>query len=150
MGYTTQAGVDLIGFGPSAISELRGAFAQNHRELGAWEEAVAVGGLATLRGHVVSQDDAERRWIISRIMCHAELSAVEFADAFGQPFGTRYARELVALGPLRDDGLIEVADDGSLRVTPLGRLFVRNIAMAFDAYLPEQQRSGRPIFSKTV
>ena len=33
---------------------------------------------------------------------------------------------------------------------PLGRLLVRNLAMAFDAYLPEQQRAGRPMFSRTV
>ncbi|MEE8507421.1 MAG: oxygen-independent coproporphyrinogen III oxidase, partial [Myxococcota bacterium] len=31
MGHTTQAGVDLIGFGPSAISELRASYAQSHR-----------------------------------------------------------------------------------------------------------------------
>ncbi len=39
---------------------------------------------------------------------------------------------------------------GNLRVLPLGRLLVRNIAMAFDAYLPDQQRAAQPIFSRTV
>ena len=48
------------------------------------------------------------------------------------------------------DGLVLRRGDGSLQVTPLGRLFVRNVAMLFDAYLPEQRRSGRRIFSKTV
>jgi oxygen-independent coproporphyrinogen-3 oxidase len=150
MGYTTQAGVELLGFGPSAISELRGAYAQNHRELGAWQEAISAQGLATMRGHALSQDDLERRWIISRIMCHGELRAAEFERAFERPFAARYGRELAALDPLCADGLVRRADDGSLRVTPLGRLLVRNVAMAFDAYLPEQQKSGRPIFSKTV
>jgi hypothetical protein len=32
----------------------------------------------------------------------------------------------------------------------LGRLLVRNVAMAFDAYLPDQERSGMRIFSKAV
>jgi len=35
-------------------------------------------------------------------------------------------------------------------VTPLGRLLVRNIAMAFDAYLADQQKGEKPMFSKTV
>jgi hypothetical protein len=35
-------------------------------------------------------------------------------------------------------------------VTPLGRLLVRNVAMAFDAYLPEQQRESARLFSRTV
>ena len=42
------------------------------------------------------------------------------------------------------------ADDGSLRVTPLGRLLVRNVAMVFDAYLGDQRKTGKPLFSKTV
>jgi oxygen-independent coproporphyrinogen-3 oxidase len=48
------------------------------------------------------------------------------------------------------DGLVERDGDGSLRVLPTGRLFVRNVAMAFDAYLPDQQRGDQPMFSKTV
>ena len=31
-----------------------------------------------------------------------------------------------------------------------GRILVRNIAMAFDAYLSQQQESDKPLFSKTV
>jgi oxygen-independent coproporphyrinogen-3 oxidase len=48
MGHTTQAGVDLLGFGPSAISELRGSYAQSQRQLGAWHEVLEQGVLATL------------------------------------------------------------------------------------------------------
>ena len=43
-----------------------------------------------------------------------------------------------------------LADDGSLQVTPIGRLLVRNVAMVFDAYLTDQRREGRRMFSKTV
>lgn len=150
MGHTTQAGVDLIGLGPSAISELRGAYAQSHRELPAWQEAVASGGLATRRGHVLTQGDVERRWVIGRIMCHAEVRATEFEAEFGHRFATAYAAELASLEPAVHDGLVCRADDGSLQVTPLGRLLVRNVAMAFDAYLADQRRAGRPMFSKTV
>ena len=150
MGQTTQAGVDLIGLGPSAISELRGAYAQSHRELPAWQEAVERGGLATRRGHVLTQDDVERRWVIGRIMCHGEIRAPEFETAFGRPFAAAYAPELASLQPAVDDGLAEVGGDGSVQVTPLGRLLVRNVAMAFDAYLADQRREGRPMFSKTV
>ncbi len=150
MGHTTQAGVDLLGFGPSAISELRGAYAQSERQLGAWEEAVRSRGIATLRGHRLTHDDCERRWVIGRILCHAELRANEFERAFGRRFADAYAAELASLEPAAEDGLVDVATDGSLRVTPLGRLLVRNIAMAFDAYLPAQREAGRPMFSKTV
>jgi oxygen-independent coproporphyrinogen-3 oxidase len=150
MGYTTQAGVELLGFGPSAISELRGAFAQNQRELPAWENAIAQHGVATLRGHRLSFDDQRRRFVIMRIMCHGALQAQEYREVFGEEFVSVFADELARLGALEDDGLVVRLPDGGLGVTPLGRLLVRNVAMLFDAYLPEQQRSGRPLFSRAV
>jgi oxygen-independent coproporphyrinogen-3 oxidase len=150
MGHTTQAGVDMIGFGPSAISELRRSYAQSHRDLEVWGQAVTDEGVATMRGHLLSEDDVERRWVIGRIMCHGELRADEYREQFGGDFATRYAPELEALAPVEADGLVTKGADGSLVVTPLGRLLVRNVAMNFDAYLPEQQKSGKPMFSKTV
>jgi oxygen-independent coproporphyrinogen-3 oxidase len=150
MGHTTQAGVDLLGFGPSAISELRRSYAQSQRELVGWQEAVAADGVATLRGHELSHDDVERRWVIGRIMCHGELRAPEYEAAFGKRLTDVYARELASLEPAVRDGLVTRAADGSLAITPLGRLLVRNVAMAFDAYLPEQQKAGRRVFSQTV
>jgi oxygen-independent coproporphyrinogen-3 oxidase len=150
MGHTTQAGVDLLGFGPSAISEVRGSYAQSERQLAAWEGAVRARGLATMRGHRPTADDRERRFVIERILCHAELRASEFAREFGRPFAEAYAQELASLGEAARDGLVAIEADGSLRVMPLGRLLVRNLAMAFDAYLPTQRGAGRPMFSKTV
>ena len=150
MGHTTQAGVDLLGFGPSAISELRRSYAQNHRELAEWERAVSEDGVATLRGHRLSRDDLERRWVITRILCHGEVRAAEFEEAFGRGFGEAFARELSELAAPAEDGLLAIVADGSLRVTPAGRLLVRNLAMPFDAYLARQRASGERMFSKTV
>jgi oxygen-independent coproporphyrinogen-3 oxidase len=150
MGHTTQAGVDLLGFGPSAISELRASYAQSFRSDTEWLEAVRRGGLATMRGHRLSRDDQERRWIIGRILCHGELRAREFRDAFGRELASSYAPELASLRRAEDDGLLVIAADGSLTVTPAGRLLVRNLAMAFDAHLPAQRATGQRMFSKTV
>jgi oxygen-independent coproporphyrinogen-3 oxidase len=103
-----------------------------------------------MRGHRLTRDDIERRWVIGRLMCHGELRAGEFEVAFGQPFASRFASELQQLEPIAADGLVEQSPDGSLVVTPLGRLLVRNIAMVFDAYLADQQKGEQPMFSKTV
>jgi len=150
MGHTTQAGVDLLGFGPSAISELRTSYAQSVREEPEWRAAVASRGLATMRGHRLTRDDLERRWIIGRILCHGELRAAEFREAFGRELANTYAAELLSLLPAQDDGLVLLSSDGSLTVTPAGRLLVRNLAMAFDAHLESQRESGQRMFSRTV
>jgi oxygen-independent coproporphyrinogen-3 oxidase len=150
MGYTTRAGLELLGVGPSAISELAASYAQSERDLERWEEAARAGELATRRGHALGDDDQERRWVIAEIMCHGELRATDYRARFGGELGHRFAPELASLEPLAADGLVDVASDGSLRVTALGRLLVRNVAMAFDAYLPAQRAAERPLFSQTV
>ena len=150
MGHTTQAGVDLLGFGPSAISELRASYAQSVREEPEWRRAIAERGLATMRGHRLSRDDQERRWIIGRVLCHGELRASEFQEAFGRDLAEVYRAELASLEPAERDGLLVRHADGGFSVTPTGRLLVRNLAMAFDAYLEGQRRSGQRMFSKTV
>lgn len=100
----------MLGAGPSAISALRGSYAQSKRDLGAWESAVRSRGLATKRGHRLTQEDLRRRWIIEGIMCQGELCADEYAAHFGGNFAA--------------DGLVEIDVNGTLRTTALGRLLV--------------------------
>jgi oxygen-independent coproporphyrinogen-3 oxidase len=151
MGYATRAGLALVGFGPSAISELPGSYAQSQREFSAWEPAVRAHGLATLRGHRLSADDAARRAVIQQLMCLGELRAADHAAPDGTPFRERFARELARLRACEDDGLVAIDADGSLRVSERGRLVLRNLAMVFDAYLaPAEEAAARPRFSQTV
>jgi oxygen-independent coproporphyrinogen-3 oxidase len=118
-----------------------GAYAQNIRTIKSYKERIRSGRFATERGCEISSDDGRRRRIISDIMCH-------FHASLG-PDPTLYGDALARLEPLRADGLVEVSGD-SIQVTDLGRPFVRNVAMAFDAYLGEESapRAGR--FSSTV
>jgi oxygen-independent coproporphyrinogen-3 oxidase len=53
---------------------------------------------------------------------------------------------LTQLETLEAEGLLTLAPD-QLTLAPLGRLFVRNVAMVFDRYLPRQSAQG---FSKAV
>jgi oxygen-independent coproporphyrinogen-3 oxidase len=150
MGYTTQAGVDLLGFGPSAISELEGCYAQSERALDPWSASVGDGGLATMRGWTLSDEDRARRWVIHRLLCLGELRADEYEQRFGAALLERYAPELERLEPMERDGLLAREPDGSLSLTLIGRILVRNVAAVFDAYLPEQQGADGPRFSQTV
>ena len=148
-GYTTKAGADLYGMGVSAISSVGEAYAQNDRAVGQYQTAVAERGAATMRGYRLAKDDVIRREVITRILCHAVLRKPEIEEKFGIAFDDYFARELGELAPMRDDGLV-VLEREEIRVTPLGRIFIRNIAMPFDRYLHEQKMDSRPLFSKTL
>jgi oxygen-independent coproporphyrinogen-3 oxidase len=152
MGYTTQAGLDLLGFGPSAISELAGSYAQNHRGLDDWTSAIEEAGFATLRGHRLSREDEDRRFVISALLCQGGIDAEEYSERFNARFETRYEAELRRLEPMRRDGLVELFANGSLRLTPAGRVLARNVAAVFDAYLPTSEDGEAPArrFSQSV
>jgi oxygen-independent coproporphyrinogen III oxidase len=51
--------------------------------------------------------------------------------------------------PFIDDGLVRLSPD-EISITPLGRVFIRNVAMLFDPYLEKQRMAERPLFSKTL
>jgi oxygen-independent coproporphyrinogen-3 oxidase len=148
-GYTTKAGADLYGMGITAISGIQAAYAQNHRDIPSWQKAVAERGLATMRGYHLSEEDLLRRAVISRLLCHTVVIKDEISREFGIDFNEYFAEELRRLEPFRKDDLILLNRD-EIRVTWLGRIFIRNLAMAFDPYLEKQQLAAKPLFSKTL
>jgi oxygen-independent coproporphyrinogen III oxidase len=148
-GYTTKAGADLYGMGVSAISSIGEAYAQNRREVPNYESTVAKRGIATMRGYRLSHDDVLRRAVIGRLLCHTIIPKHEVEAEFGIAFDEYFTAELLRLRSAQDEGLV-VLSGGEIRVTPLGRIFIRNVAMTFDRYLHEQQMDQRPLFSKTL
>ena len=148
-GYTTKAGADLYGMGVSAISSIGDAYAQNRREVLAYESSVAERGIATMRGYRLSPDDRLRRAVIGRLLCHTVIPKREVEQEFGITFDEYFAPELERLEGPRADGLV-LLSPSEIRVTPLGRIFIRNIAMPFDRYLHDQQMEKKPLFSKTL
>jgi len=148
-GYTTKAGADLYGMGVSAISSIGEAYAQNRKEVPAYQDTVGSRGIATMRGYRLSSDDVIRRAVIGRLLCHTVIPKREVEREFSISFDEYFAAELERLEEPRAEGLVELAP-GEIRVTPLGRIFIRNVAMVFDRYLHEQQMDQRPLFSKTL
>jgi oxygen-independent coproporphyrinogen-3 oxidase len=146
-GYTTKAGTDLIGAGVSAIGAIGDAFVQNRRDLASYRSEVATVGTATFRGFRLSFDDRVRRTVIGNLLCHGVVVIPEIEEAYGIEFGKYFVDALEKLEPCAADGLIEISDS-ELRATPLGRVFLRNLAMPFDAYLTVD--SEKPVFSKTL
>ena len=150
MGYTTHEGVDLIGFGPSAISEFSGCYSQTEKDLKSWFNVIEGGHFATTKGHWLSSDDLARRFIIGRIMCESGVSARDVEARYGGVYTIDYKASIAKLQPLHDDGLIELSESGEFEVLPLGKLFVRHAAMAFDAYLKTTIGDNKKTFSQTL
>ncbi|MFP4171780.1 MAG: oxygen-independent coproporphyrinogen III oxidase [Candidatus Hydrogenedentota bacterium] len=147
MGYTVQPGADMLGVGASAIGDIQGVYAQNAKKLSTYYQALDEGRFPVHSGHALSPDDAMRRWAIHELMCNFTVDHAAFKARFGQPFAEAFAGQEAALKDLEAADFIERGPD-RLAVKPMGRLFIRNVAMAFDAYL------GRAVsekaYSRTV
>lgn len=144
-GYSTRAGHEIIAFGISSISQNHNAYRQNVKTLKAYQDRIEGGLPAVDRGLRLTRDDLMRRAIIQEVMCNLVLSRPSFEATFGSAFTQAWNEALPNLLSMADDGLLHL-EDTSLRVSQLGRLFLRNIAMAFDTYRPDRKDA----YSKTL
>jgi oxygen-independent coproporphyrinogen-3 oxidase len=147
-GYSTRAGCDLYAFGISGISQLQNVYAQNLKDIPPYYQRLNNRQLPTSRGYKLTADDHLRRHVISRLMCDMMLDKREVEKKFAVAFDDYFAGALAQLEEFRRDDLLTLGAD-TIEITPAGRLFIRNIAMAFDAYL-DKNPSTRNLYSRTV
>lgn len=143
MGYTTTKSKLIIGLGASSISDAWNAFAQNDKEVEAYEEKINKGILPLVHGHLLSEGDVVIRKKILELMCenktvldHPLLDPDFVASAFTK------------LAQLEADGLV-VVNGKTIEVTNKGMSFIRNISAAIDAQLWRKQISANT-FSKAI
>ena len=148
-GYTVLEPTHLVGLGVSAISDAGGAFLQNAHRLSDYYKAIEARGFATEKGHVLDAEDVLRRAVIVDLMCNLYVDFEAVERRFDIKFEEHFAKELVALGPLEADGLV-IRGARHLEITERGRVFTRNAAMPFDAYLGRSKGDDKPRFSRTV
>lgn len=133
-GYTIAHTPNLLGIGSSAISMLESCYAQNTKELSTYYAAIAEGSLPIVRGCLLSDEDKLRRWVIQSLMCRFEIHKEAFYHQFDIPFEVHFASLHSRIQHLVDERLIEDQSD-RICATPLGELFIRNVASLFDKYL---------------
>jgi oxygen-independent coproporphyrinogen-3 oxidase len=120
MGYTTNKRKMLIGLGCSSISDLWDAFGQNIKTVEEYQDSVNAGKFAISKGHILNTEDLTIRQHILNLMC---LQQTNIDNYFYE------AEE--RLSELFDDKLIEIIDE-SILVNNTGKLFLRNICLAYD------------------
>lgn len=145
-GYSTRGGADIYAFGMSSISQSTDLYWQNLKDLPEYYLHLDQGRHPIAKGFFLSHDDQVRRTTIMRLMCDLALDYPAMSRLLDLDFTEYFAAELESLGDLEADGLLH-RQSHNLAVTDTGRLFIRNIAMRFDAHL---QRETDRRYSSTV
>lgn len=140
-GYTTRAGLDNFAIGLTSISETKTSYRQNFKLMDDYRNAVESGVLPIERGIVLNADDILRRGVIMDVMCSLKVRYGNYGVDFKKVFESAFPK----LSEMEKDSLVQLKDDG-FDVLPLGRLFLRNIAMLFDGRLSQ----GTQRYSKTI
>lgn len=149
-GYTVVPAPDVVGLGISAIGDISDCFVQNVKKLSDYRRVIGEGTLPTERGVCRTRDDTIRRRVIETLMCNGVIPVPRIEAEFGIAFADYFAEDLALLQEHVESGLVTVGDD-RIEATPLGNVFVRNLAMCFDRYLRDtQDDESKPRFSRTV
>lgn len=144
-GYTTQGQAELFGFGATSISMLEDTYAQNHKQLRDYYQAIDTDILPISKGIKLNCDDIIRRDVIMSIMCHFQLYKQDIEDKYHIVFDDYFSQELEVLKSLEADGLVRLSKN-HISVTEIGRLLIRNIAVIFDMHTIKQEKK----FSRAI
>ena len=146
-GYSTNANADLYAMGITAISQLQKIYAQNYKAEKEYYNALDRETLPTVKGYQLTEDDELRRFIIMKIMCDFGLNFKTVEEKFKIDFKKYFVWGLNNLREMETDDLLTLNDNG-IKVTEMGRLLIRNIAMNFDGYIERKEDTAR--YSRTV
>lgn len=148
-GYCTRRTTGQVyAFGVTGISQLGTAYAQNTKDIIEYIEKVEAGILPVAKGYSLSREEQITREVIEMLMCNYRIDWNELAEQLSTPAQSikqATAYDETRLSEFAKDGLIEF-DENQIRMTPEGRLFVRNIAASLDKLMLGTNKS----FSKPV
>lgn len=146
-GYSTNAGTDLYAMGITSISQIGRIYTQNFKKEKEYFDALEEGLLPVSKGYYLSDDDLLRRHVIMKLMCDFELKFEQVEKQFNIDFKKYFSYGLNNLKEMTDDNLVNI-NDSMIKVTDMGRLLIRNIAMNFDGYIERKEDTAK--YSRTV
>lgn len=101
---------------------------------------VKAGKLPIMNGHTHSSEDLTVQDLILNLMCNDEAKF----DCDKLPHWSNIQSDL---SKMKEDGLVTFTGN-NIKLTQLGKMFVRNVAMVFDSHLRQKTNATR--FSQTV
>ncbi len=141
MGYTTTGTELLLGLGASSISDAKYAYAQNEKKVEDYKEAVAKQGIATFKGHWMTDSDLHTKKAILDVACKGVL------DLSNNKIQIKEA-QWVQLYAMQKEGIVTL-NNKLLQLTKSGMAFLRNVCSVFDARM-QVGKKGDKIFSKSI
>ena len=107
-----------------------------------YQKRVEEGIIPVVKGHILNEEDLKLRRHILNLMCQLETTFTP-ENSFEE-----LPEALKKLQEMQEDGLVEISGN-TVKITEKGRVFTRNVAMAFDLRMMRKMPETR-LFSMTV
>lgn len=142
-GFTDETARTCIGFGASAVSFVNGLYAQNEKDVKAYETAVQARRLPCAKGVVRTGRDNLFAGAISDLLCRFQADLANVLRAVGRDHRMRIEATLMQL---ERDGVIEF-DYGNkiIKIRPEAHNLCRIVAASIDPHMQTDEH-----FSKAV
>ena len=133
-GYGTGRTKTIIGVGPSGSGRFLNYYSQNTLATLDYYKILENERLPVKKGYTLNIDDMIRRTVIDTIICTHSLDFFEIEKKLGIDFKKYFKREFNLLNQFIQEGIIDM-NNNSINITPLGRIFIRNVCSVFDKFL---------------
>ncbi len=134
-GYTK----DMIALGPTSTSGFGNSYYQSTYDLIEYSKFVINGQFPINKKYILSNDDIIRRDCNFSLQCNQKLNFSEISEKYSINFNTYFKNELNSLKKFESQKFIEL-NSKELKVTTLGRYFVRHICQVFDNIIDPKQK----------
>ena len=151
LGFNPGKFQHLLGVGPSSTAAFLDYYSQNISDIPQYCAAIKAGDFAIERGYALSADDCLRREIINCILCDYAVDLRATSSKYNvEPF-SYFQNEIESFGELIQDGIMTY-EDGKIKVTTLGRIYIQHICKRFDSIFGKEQyvMSGPTIKSENT
>lgn len=148
-GYCTRrTTAQVYALGVTAISQLDNAYTQNTKDINTYIEEINQGRFTTIKGHILSSSQRMTREVIETLMCNYQIQWNDVAQRLNISMQELKAATIIhpdTLQAMQQDGIIEMTEH-SLKVTHIGKPFVRTVAAALDPLIePGAKHYSKPL-----
>ncbi|RFB01435.1 oxygen-independent coproporphyrinogen III oxidase [Parvularcula marina] len=141
-GFTEDRARNVLGFGASAISTVRGLIVQNAKEIPAYMKPIEQGELPTERGLIATEiEEALGEWL-KRLLCDMRGNLNQYLKII-QADGPAREEIFSTLTPFEKDGIVYY-DGDDIVIAEDAKALVRSVAAALDPHVSSEIRYASP------
>ena len=135
MGYTTQAGRDMVAVGFSSISDVTHGYSQNTKNYPQYVDMIENNGFAIVKGLTLSEEDVVNKEAIMKFMCQYTFDPKPMSEYYNTINKQDHMTEVLQYLDHFIDINMLTKTNGVYEATELGKVFARIVASTFDTYI---------------